>query len=222
VSAAVELRESGRGAIWARRTRRLSITVLVLVGAGICAWVARAPLLRGAADLWIVSDEVTHADVVVVLGGEINVRPFAAAALYRKGLVNKILVSNTDESPAAAIGAILGDTELNRRVLSKLGIPESAIETFGQANKSTRDEAVALREWADRHGPSTIIIPTEGFGARRVRWIFRHEFAGRDVRIQVPCYEPRVYKRAEWWKTADGLIAFQNEVIKYVYYRLVY
>jgi uncharacterized SAM-binding protein YcdF (DUF218 family) len=202
--------------------RRLGITMLVLVGAGVCAWIARTPLLRGAADLWIVSDEVTHADAIVVLGGQINVRPFAAAALFRKGLVNKVLVSNTDQSPAATIGAILGDTELNRRVLLKLGVPENAIETFGQANKSTRDEAVALREWADRHDALTIIVPTEGFAGRRVRWIFQREFAGRDVRIQVPCYEPRGYKRAEWWKTADGLIAFQNELIKYVYYRLKY
>ena len=196
--------------------------MLLLIGLGAGVWIARAPLLRGAADLWIVSDEVTRADAVVVLGGQINQRPFVAADLYRKGLVNKVLVSNNEEGQAAAIGAVRGDVEANRRVLLKLGVPESAIETFGRMNKNTRDEAIALREWVDRHGATTIIIPTEVFAARRARWMFQREFAGRGVRIEVPSYETRYYTKAEWWKTSDGLIAFQNEVIKYVYYRLHY
>ena len=36
-------------------------------------------------------------------------------------------------------------------VLLKLGVPEAAIEMFGQANRSTWDEAAALRDWADQH-----------------------------------------------------------------------
>ena len=107
-------------------------------------------------------------------------------------------------------------------MLLKLGVPENAIETFGQANESTRDEAIALRGWVERHGAKSIIIPTEAFGARRVRWIFNREFAERDIRIQLLSLDPPDYRRTEWWKTHIGLIAFQNEVIKYVYYRLQY
>jgi uncharacterized SAM-binding protein YcdF (DUF218 family) len=168
-----------------------------------------------------VSDDVGQADAVAVLGGQIEVRPFAAADLYRKGLVKKILVS-TNEEDRALIGAVQGHTDANRRVLLKLGVPENAIETFGQANKSTRDEAVSLREWVENHGTSNIIIPTEVFTARRVRWIFDREFAGQGVRIQVLSLEPPEYTRRYWWRTAAGLIAFQNEVIKYIYYRLEY
>jgi uncharacterized SAM-binding protein YcdF (DUF218 family) len=212
----------GRVAGWRRRIRRLAVRVLVLGSLGACAWLVREPLLRRAADLWIASDEVTHADAVVVLGGQIEIRPFAAAELYRSGLVSKVLVSNNEEGRAAAIGAVQGHTEANRHVLMKLGVPDKAIEVFGQANKSTRDEAVALREWVDRHGASTIIIPTEAFVTRRVRWTFEREFAGRNVRIEVPSYEAAEYTRAAWWKSPAGLIAFQNEIIKYIYYRLKY
>jgi uncharacterized SAM-binding protein YcdF (DUF218 family) len=200
--------------------RRLGVFVLMLASLGACVWLAREAMLRGLADLWIVSDEVTRADAAAVLGGQIDVRPFAAADLYRRGLVKKILVSNNEADRATAIGAATGHTEANRRVLLKLGVPEAAIETFGRANKSTKDEAAALREWTEGRGASTIIIPTEVFSARRVRWMFEREFAGQDVRILVPSYEPALYTRAEWWKTAAGLIAFQNEVIKYIYYRL--
>ena len=76
-------------------------------------------------------------------------------------------------------------------------------------------------------GPSAmvlqiLIVPTEDFTTRRVRWIFRREFAGLASRIQVQEFEPTQYTTEEWWKTEQGLIAFQNEVLKYIYYRLKY
>ena len=39
---------------------------------------AGSPASR-CADLWVVSDQITSVDAVVVLGGGLNVRPFAAA-----------------------------------------------------------------------------------------------------------------------------------------------
>jgi hypothetical protein len=83
---------------------------------------------------------------------------------------------------ARAIGATEPPNEVDRAVLLKLGVPNTAIETFGEANKNTRDEAVALREWAERNNASALIVPSEVFSARRVRWILRREFAGTAVR----------------------------------------
>src|SRR4051812_27655155 len=112
------------------RALRWGLTIaLLLAGIAAAAWLEREALLQGAADLWIVSDPVTHGDAVVVLGGGLDLRPFAAADLYRKGLANKVLVSQvTDNSRAVSIGALLGHTELNRKVLLLLGVPDAAIE----------------------------------------------------------------------------------------------
>jgi hypothetical protein len=60
------------------RRRAFTITLL-LVGIGAGAWLERQALLRGLADLWIVSDPVTRGDAVVVLGGSFNWRPFVSA-----------------------------------------------------------------------------------------------------------------------------------------------
>ncbi len=185
-------------------------------------WLERAPLLREAADLWIVSDPVTRADVVAVLGGGVDTRPFVAAELYKKGLAPRVLVSQVIEGRASSLGLIPGHTELNRMVLLKLGVPEAAIENFGQANGSTEDEAAALREWAENHHVSRIIIPTEIFSARRVRWIFDREFGESPVRLEIAAFEPENYTRAEWWKSKGGIIDFQNEFLKYLYYRVKY
>jgi len=197
-----------------------AIFMLASVAAG--GWLVREPVLVGAADLWIVSDSITRADAIVVLGGGVETRPYAAAELWRRGFADKILISQGSEERAASTGDIVLHSELNREKLLKLGVPVGAIETFGTANKSTRDEAVALREWSERNAASVFIIPTEIFPARRVRWIFHRAFMGTGVRIEVPSVEPQGYTRWNWWKTQKGLVAFRTEFLKYMYYRLKY
>ena len=132
-----------------------------------------------------------------------------------RALVHQLLHLVQDRLPLLVV-------ELNRLLLLKLGVPEAAIEMFGKENKNTWDEATALRNWAKERGVSRIIIPTEIFAARRVRWIFNREFAGSSVRLEIPSFEGPYYTRAEWWKTEAGMITFQNEIMKYLYYRLKY
>jgi hypothetical protein len=193
------------------------IVAAVVASLAVCGWLRREALLRGAASLWIVSDPITRADAIVVLGGNFQERPLMAAELYRRGLADKVLVSQTADVDSPS------NNELNRIELLKLGVPPTAIEDFGTANKNTRDEAMALREWAGRTGASVFIIPCELFVARRVKWIFNRELSGNAVTIEVPSFEqPRYYARGEWWKTEYGVTAFQSELLKYLYYRLKY
>lgn len=200
--------------------RRSATVMLVVACFCVGTWIERDPLLRGMAGLWIVSDAVTKADAAVVLGGGLDIRPFAAADLYRRGLVDKVLISQVADDRVASIGVVSGHTELNRQVLLKLGVPAAAIETFGTANRSTKDEAIALRTWAARNNGSTFIIPTEIFSARRVRFIFRREFPAKG--IEILSLDPPQYTEDDWWQTDAGLIMFQNEVLKYLYYRIKY
>jgi uncharacterized SAM-binding protein YcdF (DUF218 family) len=202
--------------------RRLLIGMFVLASVAAGAWLMREPLLLGAADLWIVSDPVTRADAIVVLGGGLETRPFEAAELWRRGLANKILISLGSEERPVSIGTMPSHGELNREILLKLGVPADVIGTFGTASENTRGEAVALRDWAERNAASAFIIPSEIFSARRVRWIFCREFLGTAVSIEVPSIEPPHYTPSNWWKRERGLVAFQNEVLKYIYYRLKY
>jgi uncharacterized SAM-binding protein YcdF (DUF218 family) len=206
---------------WIRHLRRLPVIVLGCIVRA-CVWTGRESMLRRAAHFWIVCDPLMPADAAVVLGGGLGSRPFAAANLYKQGLVKKVLISQVKEDQAADIGTVSGHTESNRQVLLKLGVSAAAIEIFGNANKSTREEAIAVREWAERGGGLDLIIPTEDFSSRRVRWIFRREFAGFSSRVQVQKFEPTQYSTEEWWKTEQAVFLFQNEVMKYIYYRIKY
>ena len=200
------------------------VIVFLLVAITTLLWIGRDVLLRNAAELWVVSDDVSPADAIVVLGGGIDTRPFAAVEDYKKGLAPKVLVANVSLSRAEILGAQPSHTAANRNVLLKLGVPEADIETFGTEVSSTYEEAEALREWAIRVHAKNIIIPIEMFTSRRVRWTLTHTFAGTGTSVQIQVITPdsRDYNQSNWWRSHSGLIAFQSEVLKYLYYRWVY
>ena len=197
-----------------------SLIAAVLVFGGI--WVAREPILRGIAAVWVVSDEIEPADAIVVLGGGLDVRPFAAANLYKSGFAPKILVANPKESATEIQKAVPADSELNREVLLKLGVPTSAIIFFGDGVSNTYEETRALLAWAKSTGAKSVIVPTDPFATRRLRWILSREFGATDIHFSVQAASPPRYTTNDWWKHEEGLITFQNEVIKYLYYRLKY
>jgi uncharacterized SAM-binding protein YcdF (DUF218 family) len=192
---------------------------LLIAIMGVLMWFQREALIRYAAEQWAVSDDIIHpADAVVVLGGGIETRPFAAAEDYRKGLTHKILVTNVRPSRAETLGVVPSHAAINRGVLMKLGVPETDIEFFGIAVLNTHDEARALRDWAIRNHAGSVIVPTEAFSSRRVRWTLTQALAGTGTSVQIQSLD----YPAGWWKADKGLIAFQNEIIKYLYYRYRY
>jgi uncharacterized SAM-binding protein YcdF (DUF218 family) len=221
VAAAAE-RASVAGArgLWPFARPLALVAALAMLGAG--TWFARAPLLRGAAELWIVSDRVDAADAVVILGGGVETRPFAAAAYYRAGLVKTVLLSNVSPNRVEALGIAPSHVELNRSVLLKLGVPPAAIEILGTTVSNTYEEAAALRGWAEHRHPRAVIVPSELFSSRRVRWVVQHALADTATQVFVPALDAPEYDRGNWWTHEQGVIAFQNEVIKYAYYRLKY
>jgi uncharacterized SAM-binding protein YcdF (DUF218 family) len=221
VSAAPQI-PAARGLSRCLRLARVLVAAIALVVAlGLAGWYERVQLLRTAADWWVVSDPVGPADAVAVFGGGLEDRPFAAAEYYREGLVKKILVSNPRESRTEQLGIFMPHAAANRAVLMKLGVPAEAIETFGTDLATTHEEALALREWAGRNGAHRIIVPTETFAARRLRWVLHRVFRD-DTVIRVPAIDPPEFRQAEWWRHETGLLRFQNEVLKYIYYRLNY
>jgi uncharacterized SAM-binding protein YcdF (DUF218 family) len=208
------------------RQRRFWFTASILVAAALfalsAAWFARAQILREAARAWIVSDSIVPAEAVAVLGGGLETRPFVAADLYKKGIAPHILVSDVKPSPAEKLGIFSSHVEQNRAVLLKLGVPAEAIEGFGAGVSNTYQEARALSEWVAANRAKRVIVPTELFSSRRVRWILKKELGRVGSQAEILALPPLEYGIDDWWQHEAGIIAFQNEVIKYLYYRVKY
>jgi uncharacterized SAM-binding protein YcdF (DUF218 family) len=197
---------------------RVAIAVLAI---GI-AWLEREPILEHVAAWRVTSDELTHADAIVVLGGGLDVRPFAAAELYKRGFASKVLVSNVQLGRAERLGLMPSHTQLNRDILLKLGVPATAIAFFGDNLASTKQEAEAVRECVLASRAKRVIVPTELFAARRTRWIFDRQLGPIGIDVIVHAFRPADYTLADWWRRGYGLTDFNNEVLKYLHYRAQY
>lgn len=186
------------------------------------AWVWRGNLLVGIAKVWVVNDPPSHVDAIVVLGGGEQSRPFRAAELYRAGLAPQILLIKNEERPTDHMSITIGSNEVNRRVLLANGVPESAITIVGENNvHNTYEESIALRDWLQSHRLTTILIPTDLFHTRRTSWIFRRAVSPAHTKVSVMAID-NGFTSSNWWTSEDGLISFQTELGKMIFYRLKY
>src|SRR5262249_34707402 len=119
------------------------------------------------------------------------------------------------------LGIYVSHAAANRAVLLKLGVPADVIEFFGTNATNTHEEVLALQHWVERNGVRSIIVPTEIFGTRRLRWML-HRVFGEQTAIRVPALVPEEFRSDNWWRHEGGLVSFQNEIMKYLYYRLKY
>jgi uncharacterized SAM-binding protein YcdF (DUF218 family) len=188
----------------------------------LAAWLFRAPLLTGLADAWIVTDPPVEADAIVVLGGGVQTRPFEAARLYHQAYAPKILIASPKLRPTDKLGFTPPDTDVTKQILLNQGVPETAILVFGKKVTSTYDESLALRDWAKASGAKNVVVISDPFSSRRVRWLFSKYLNPKGTHVITRAAPALEYASTNWWQHEEGLIAFENEVIKYGYYRIKY
>jgi uncharacterized SAM-binding protein YcdF (DUF218 family) len=212
-------RVSGKLRRWLVRIAWLAAAAGALILAG---YVFRAPLLTGLARAWVVNEPAARAGAIVILGGGVENRPFAAARLFHEGVAPEILYMNVKLSPAEEMGVYPSEAELTRRILLSNNIPASALQMIGTNVTSTYDESRAVRAWVRQNGAASIVITTDLFHTRRARWIFRRELRDTPVKIYVAAADPVGFKINDWWQNEGSVIQFQNEIIKSIYYWFKY
>jgi uncharacterized SAM-binding protein YcdF (DUF218 family) len=206
-----------------RRWLVRSIWLVTAAGALIVAgYVFRAPLLAGLARAWVVNEPASKADAIVVLGGGVENRPFAAARLFHAGVAPRILYMDVKLDSAEALGIYPSEKMETQWILLSNGVPASSMEVIGTNVASTYDESRAVRAWVRQTGAASIIITTDWFHTRRARWIFHRELRDTPVKIYVAGVDPVRYNLDDWWRNEEGLVQFQNEIIKSIYYRVKY
>ena len=201
---------------------RIFAALLLLCAVLALSYAFRAPLLRAAAGVWVVNDTLTKADAVVVLGGGVETRPFEAARLFEQGLAPRILLTTPKPAPSAQLGLTMAESELARRILQSKSVPVWAIAVVPGVADNTYEESRAVRDWAGKNHIHRLILVTDVFHSRRARWVFGKELQPLGIQVEVDAVPAREYSPDNWWQHEQGLIAFQNEVMKYVYYRVKY
>jgi uncharacterized SAM-binding protein YcdF (DUF218 family) len=202
--------------------KRLFVVLLLFCALLAAGYFYRVPLLRRTADAWIVNEPLSRADLIVVLGGGPDTRPFEAARLFHLGLAPRILLMNPRPSPSSQLDLVPVEADLARNILLKKDVPMGDIFVAPGIVTNSYDESIAVRQWAAIHGVRRLIIPTDVFHTRRVRWLYHKELKATGVQVEIEAVPVHQYAVSDWWQHEDGVIAFQNEVLKYAYYRLKY
>jgi uncharacterized SAM-binding protein YcdF (DUF218 family) len=174
------------------------------------------PFILTGAGRWLDVGEQLRSpvDCVMVLGGEANTRPFLAAAIFRAGYARRVLIPEVVEPSSDVEGAIPAEHEMMRRVLLKRGVPPDAIQQLDGPVDSTRDEAVALREYLASNPKSSVAVVTSNFHTRRARLIFRRLHpAHRDQIHFISCPTDGIGPD-NWWQFKDGIVWYAAEYAK--------
>lgn len=208
---------------WRRLVRswhgRVVIAIIALVT--LC-WIFRTPLLRAVGDHLITENTVAHADAVFVLGGSAMDRGSEAARLYAQGISDRFFFTgaptNTD---LQALGIDSTEAECTRNIAVRNGIP-FGLTTALNRGTSTFEEAEALLALAQADHMDTVMIVSNRFHLRRVRFVFRERFHKAGITVLLHGAPSTQFDERTWWTSEEGLIMLNNEYVKLTYYHLKY
>ena len=166
-------------------------------------------LLRGLGSWLVVQDPLAKTDAIFVLGGTRFERPLEAVELYKAGWAPRIAlmrqVSDYGEVHLMQQGIPYPrEVDAQVDVMVRLGVPESAITIFNEAN-STAEEADTLYEAATANHWSSVIIVTSKQHTRRARLVMTRRTApiGLTVVTRYSRYDQADTDR--WWTNRSVL-----------------
>jgi uncharacterized SAM-binding protein YcdF (DUF218 family) len=204
--------------------KRLLIFAGLWVNIIFLAYGLRHHILTGLGSLLVIDDPLQQADIIFLLNGDVQGRPFHAAKLFKQGLATQIVVAQEEDSPAAKLGLYPNGTDVAVEIMQQLGVPEDNITVIKIKGgvTSTFDEALALRNYVITHDIKQVILVTSAFHTRRTQWIFKKTLADSRVLLEVSASPHYNFDQSNWWRTEPGLIMLTNEYIKLFYYFAIY
>lgn len=174
-------------------------------------YLARHPLMRFAANWWIVEDPLRHADAIVVLGDDnfYGDRATRAAEIFRQGLAPVVIACGRRLRPNADIAELMAHDLVER------GIPKEHILRFSHGAASTIEEAQQLTGFVRQRNIKSVILVTSNYDTRRARYIFRRIFP-QDIELRVASARDGDFDPERWWEKRNSTKELAREWIAFV------
>jgi uncharacterized SAM-binding protein YcdF (DUF218 family) len=190
-----------------------------LIAAIGAAWfLASGWLLVGMAEWLDVGQGPVATRYVLVLGGDVNSRPFAAAELVKQGWCQQVLLIATVRRDATRHELVPLQHDVAAEILRRQGVPADAIARIPGNVASTRDEAEAAKRFLDSHPTGDCTVVTSFYHTRRARWIFGQLLGDTAGRVHFFSAPPEGFDAQNWWRDARGFEAITSEYLGLVSY----
>jgi len=183
------------------------VALILLVVLGTLVYFARHPILRFAAESWVIDEPAAHADALIVIGDDnfYADRATHGAELYRKGIASEVVASGRRVRPAASIADLIEHDLVER------GVPKENILVFSHDAESTKEEAEALAKLATQHGWKSLVIVTSNYHARRTRYICQKVFP-QGISVSVAGARDGDFDPERWWEKRISVKLFTREL----------
>lgn len=199
------------------KSKQLPLLLVVVCVLGI----ALIPGVRFIGAWLVTEDLVTPALASVVFGGQVPFRAMQAAALYNDGTVKEVWLTQGDVTDEDRKLIELGiarpaEFEFSRRVLVRLGVPESVIHILPGENVNTADEVRTIVREVRRRSSETgvrdlrVILVTSKAHSRRVKTLWRL-LAPDGTTALVKFAKEDPYEPEGWWKTTSDASQVAHE-----------
>jgi uncharacterized SAM-binding protein YcdF (DUF218 family) len=184
------------------------VVLLFLIVLCAALYFARHPIMRFAAESWVVDEPAAHADAILVLGDDnfYADRATHAAELYRQGVAPVVVASGRRLRPSA------GMAELIEHDLVERGIPKEKILRFTHDADDTLQEAQGLAKFSAEHRWKSVVVVTSNYHTRRVRYIFGEIFPA-GVAVSVASAHDGEFDPERWWEKRKSIKLFMRELM---------
>ena len=187
----------------------------------------RAPILTEVGRFLILEHPPQNSDLIVCLAGGNIERGLATADVYQRGLAPQIFIAREELPDSYALLKEKGieyprNVDLLAMVLTRLGVPKSAILMGDRPVKSTIEEASLIREVVKKRGYQSILIITSPTHTKRAWLTFRKVFEKMDVRILMLGSPYSEFRPENWWKKRKYIRTLIIEYQKLIFYVLRY
>ena len=205
-----------------RATKKRSLVVIAAIALSwpLVAWAAAKGL--------IIHSEVSHADAIVVLAGSSTYleRTHTAANLFADGRAPLIVLTSDNIRSGWSAERQQNPLFVERAAdeLKRNRVAANRIEIVPGAVTNTYDEALHVRDYAQRRGWHSIIVVTSAYQSRRACWTLQRVFDGTgiDVRVEAAPTGEQSPPASTWWFSQFGWKLVPVEYAKIIYYRMKY
>jgi uncharacterized SAM-binding protein YcdF (DUF218 family) len=187
----------------------VNLIVLVCVLAlGALMYFARHPIMRYAAESWVIDEPTPHADAIVVLGDDnfYGDRATRATELFRQGVAPVVVASGRRLRPSASV------SELIEHDLIERGVPKEKVLRFTYDGDDTVGAATALAKYAEGQRWKSVVIVTSNYHTRRARYVFRKVFPAK-ISVSVAAARDGDFQPERWWERRESMAMLGREIL---------
>ena len=159
-----------------------------------------------------------HADLIVALGGGNGERDQMAARLYKAGYADKILITGMWRSSKAGLSYYQHPRSLFFLIQ---GIPDEVLMFDGLAI-NTHQESINIAALMTAQHWHSVLVVSDPPHIQRINYCLEALFNNKGLSYRLIPSDIPSWHTGRWWQEPRWLFFCVSEVIKLVYYALVY